>query len=162
MTQPHIIAMAKFTGDLLEYNEDLIDFDRTNTQQGDLNTSYIVVDDSSIANKLSSGRKFNDVDEIMNYNESWSQQITLEFYGDEAYTNARNFSLLCASQAAYEIKDRLGLTVSHVSQSTDVKKLLGTEYGNRIHLTMSVKYNPSIDVDVLRIDTAQFEFLEDK
>ncbi len=41
-------------------------------------------------------------------------------------------------------------------------QVLGNTFGNRVHLEMNVQYNESVNVETLRIDTAQFEFLEDK
>ena len=159
---PHAIATAKFIRDLLDYNEQLIKFDRSNIPQNDFDTSYIVINTSGISNKQSTGRDFDDVNEIMNYNESYSQNVIIEMYGNEAYTNARALSLLVASQKAADLKRQLHISVSHIKNTTDVKQILGSAYGNRVHLEMTVNYCPSIDVETLRIDTAEFEFLEDK
>ena len=161
MSQPHAIATAKFIRDLLDYNEQLIIFDRSNIPQNDFDTSYIVVNTSGISSKQSSGSYFNDVTEIMNYNESYAQNVIIEMYGDDAYTNARNLSLLVASQKAADLKRQLHISISRVKNTTDVKQILGGAYGNRVHLEMTVNYCPSIDVSTLRVDTAEFEFSED-
>ena len=108
---------------------------------------------SGIAIKKGSGSKFDPVSEKITYNDYYSQSVTLEFYGDDAYINSRNFSILSESQAALELKKTLGLSISQI---------LGSVYGNRVHLTFSVSYFPSIEVATLRIDTAQFEFIEDR
>lgn len=162
MNPPHAIAVAKFIRDLLDYNEQLIKFDRSNIPQDDFTTSYIVVNNSGISTKLSSGSNFDDVNEIMNYNESYAQNVIIEMYGDDAYTNARALSLLNVSQKAADLKRQLHISISRVKTATDVKQILGGAYGNRVHLEMTVNYCPSIDVETLRIDTAKFEFLEDK
>lgn len=162
MRQPHLIAVAKFIRDLLVYDEQLIKFDRQDMLQGNFNESYIVVNGSNIANKQSTGASYNGEAEVMNYNESFSQSVIIEFYGDDAYTNSRKFSLLNASQKATELKKLLFISISHISSAIDVKQILGSAYGNRVHLTFNVNYCPSIDVNILRIDTAEFEFIEDK
>ena len=162
MSQPHLIAIAKFTRDLLVYNEQLIKFDRQNMPENDFNTSYIIVNGSGVATKQSTGAVFNPTSEQMRYSESFTQSVTIEFYGDNAYINAQKFSLLNSSQQALELKKVLGISISHISTATDVKQILGHAYGNRMHLTFNVNYCPSIDVATLRIDTAQITFKEDK
>ena len=162
MRQPHLIAIAKFVRDLLVHDEQLIKFDREDMPEADFNSSYIVVNGSSISNKQSSGTVFNSVTEAITYNDSFSQSVTLEFYGDNAYINSRKFSLLSASQAALELKKTLGLSISNVSSTLDVKQILGSVHGNRVHLTFNTNYFPSVEVATLRIDTAQFDFTEDR
>ena len=162
MRQPHLIAVAKFVRDLLAHDEQLIKFDRQNMPENDFNTNYIVINGSGIANKQSTGSTFNGTTEQMSYNESFTQSVTIEFYGDDAYLNARKFSLLNASQPALELKKLLNISISHISTATDVKQILGSAYGIRMHLTFNVNYCPSIDVATLRIDTAQITFIEDK
>lgn len=158
---PHLIAVAMFVRDLLSVSESLIKFDRTMTQQDDITTSYIVVNGSQVGTTQSTGKTYDGEAELMNYNATIMQAIILEFYGNDAYTNANNFVLLSNSQTAYELKNTLGLTLYNVKQTADVKQILGSQYGNRVHVEFNFKYSPSVDVDTLRIDTAQFEFDED-
>lgn len=162
MSQPHLIAVAKFVRDLLSHNEQLIKFDRANKPENDFDTDYIVVNGSGISTKQASGSVYNGTTEIMSYSESFAQSVIIEFYGLGAYTNAQSFSLKSKSQAAADLKRALGISISNVSNSTDVKQILGGAYGNRVHLSMNVNYCPSLDVDTLRIDTAEFAFLNDK
>ncbi len=161
--QPQILKnIAIFIRDLLDYDEQLIKFDRDNMPEKDFTTSYIVVNGSSIVNKTSSGSVFNGDTEVMQYDISESRQIILEFYGSDAFINSGNFSLLTQSQKAYDLKRNLYLSIGRVSKATDVAQVLGNTFGNRVHLEMNVQYNESVNVETLRIDTAQFEFLEDK
>lgn len=163
MTQPpHMIAVAKFVRDLLVYDEQLIKFDRTDIPEGDFSTSYIVVNGSNIANRTSSGRNYDGELEIMNYNSSFVQGIILEFYGDDAYVNSSKFELINPSQLGADLKRALGLSISYVSSSTDVKQILGNSHGNRVHLEMNINYNPSFDVATLRVDSTEFTIIEDK
>lgn len=159
---PHMIATAKFVRDLLSYDEQLIKFDRNDIPEGDFSTSYIVVNGSNIATKLSSGRNYNSEDEIMNYNSSFAQGIILEFYGDDAHVNSSNFELTAPSQLGADLKRVLGISISNVSTSTDVRQILGSAHGNRVHLEMNINYSPSIDVETLRVDTTEFTIIEDK
>lgn len=162
MTQPHLKAVARFVRDLLDYDEQLIKFDRRNVQASDFSTSYIVVNGSLPQSVLARGQRFNGDAEVMTYSASVSHAIVLELYGDEAYRNAENFLMLNASQAAKELRRKHAITIMAVSNITDVGQLLGQSHGNRVHLTFNVQYAPARDVQTLRIDTPQFQFLEDK
>jgi hypothetical protein len=162
MRQPHLIALAVFVRDLIVHDEQLIKFDRQDIPEADFNSSYIVVNGSGISNKQSTGVKFNPATEQVTYNDAFSQSITLEFYGDNAYINSNIFSILSTSQKALELKAVLGLSISNIQNTIDVKQILGSAFGNRVHLTFNINYTPSLDVATLRIDTAQFEFIEDR
>lgn len=162
MTQPHLKAVARFVHDLLDYDEQLIKFDRRNVQASDFSTSYIVVNGSLPQSVLARGQRFNGDAEVMTYSASVSHAIVLEFNGDEAYRNAENFLMLNDSQAAKELRRKHAITIMAVSNITDVGQLLGQSHGNRVHLTFNVQYAPARDVQTLRIDTPQFQFLEDK
>lgn len=162
MTQPHLKAVARFVRDLLSYDEQRIKFDRRNVQASDFSTSYIVVNGSLPQSVLARGQRFNGDAEVMTYSASVSHAIVLEFYGDEAYRNAENFLMLNDSQAAKELRRKHAITIMAVSNITDVGQLLGQSHGNRVHLTFNVQYAPARDVQTRRIDTPQFQFLEDK
>lgn len=162
MTQPHLIAVARFVRDLLGYDEQLIKFDRKNIISTDLATSYIVVNGSLPQSVLARGQRFNGVTEVMTYTSAVSHSIVLEFYGDRAYSNAEDYLMISASQKANELRRKNGLTIMSVSNITDVGQLLGQSHGNRVHLSFNIQYAPARDVQTLRIDTPQFQFLEDK
>lgn len=162
MTQPHLIAVARFVRDLLGYDEQLIKFDRKNIISTDFATSYIVVNGNLPQSVLARGQRFNGVTEVMTYTAAVSHSIVLEFYGDGAYSNAEDYLMLSASQKANELRRKNGLTIMSVSNITDVGQLLGQSHGNRVHLSFNIQYAPARDVQTLRIDTPQFQFLEDK
>lgn len=162
MTQPHLKAVARFVRDLLEYDEQLIKFDRKNIQVSDFSTSYIVVNGGLPQSVLARGQRFNGEAEVMTYTAAVSHTIVLEFYGNDAYINAEAFLMLIESQHANELRRTNALTIMGVSNITDVGQLLGQSHGNRVHLSFNVQYAPAHDVQTLRIDTPQFQFLEDK
>lgn len=161
-TQPHIIAVARFVRDLLDYDEQVIKFDRRNIISSDFAASYIVVNGSLPQSVLARGQRFNGDTEVMTYTAAVSHSIVLEFYGDNAYTNAESFLMLSESQLANELRRKNALTIMSVSNIIDVGQLLGQSHGNRVHLSFNVQYAPARDVQTLRIDTPQFQFLEDK
>lgn len=162
MTQPHLIAIARFVRDLLNYDEQLIKFDRKNIIATDFSTSYIVVNGILPQSVLARGQRFNGATEVMTYTAAVSHSIVLEFYGDKAYSNAEDYLMLSASQKANELRRKNGLTIMSVSNITDVGQLLGQSHGNRVQLSFNIQYAPARDVQTLRIDTPQFQFLEDK
>ncbi|EPR2254944.1 phage neck terminator protein [Yersinia enterocolitica] len=161
-TQPHLIAVARFVRDLLDYDEQLIKFDRRNIISSDFAMSYIVVNGSLPQSVLARGQRFSSDAEVMTYTAAVSHSIVLEFYGYNAYTNAESFLMLSESQLANELRRKNALTIMSVSNITDVGQLLGQSHGNRVHLNFNVQYAPARDVQTLRIDTPQFQFLEDK
>ncbi|MET3813309.1 hypothetical protein [Pantoea sp. UYEF8] len=161
MRQPHLIAVARFVRDLLAYDEQLIKFDRQNVIASDFETSYIVVNGSLPQTVLARGHRFNGITEVTTYTASVSHAVVLEFYGASAYTNAEAFMMLSESQRANELRRKNALTIMAVSNITDVGQLLGQTHGNRVHLSFNVQYAPAHDVQTLRIDTPQFQFLED-
>lgn len=162
MNQPHLIAVARFVRDLLTYDEQLIKFDRKNIISTDFATSYIVVNGSLPQSVLARGQRFNGATEVMTYTAAVSHAVVLEFYGDKAYSNAEEYLMLSGSQKANELRRSNGLTIMSVSNITDVGQLLGQSHGNRVHLSFNIQYAPARDVQTLRIDTPQFQFLEDK
>lgn len=159
---PAIKQVARFVRDLLEYNEQLIKFDRRNTQKEDLDTNYIVVNSSSPQNSLSKGATYNSDNEIMTYSSSEQQSITLEFYGKDAYTNASLFSSLSKSQKAKELSSNLDFTIYNVSNTADVRQIMGYQYGNRVHIEFNIQYCPSTNVETLRVDEVPLGILFDK
>ncbi len=162
MKQPHLIAVARFVRDLLVYDEQLIKFDRKNIIATDFSTGYIVVNGSLPQSVIARGQRFNGATEVMTYTAAVSHSIVLEFYGDKAYSNAEQYLMLSASQKANELRRKNGLTIMSVSNITDVGQLLGQSHGNRVQLSFNIQYAPARDVQTLRIDTPQFQFLEDK
>ncbi|WP_313471813.1 phage neck terminator protein [Atlantibacter hermannii] len=162
MIQPHLKAVARFVRDLLGYDEQLIKFDRRNIQASDFSTSYIVVNGSLPQSVLARGQRFNGATEVMTYTAAVSHSIVLEFWGENARVNAEAFLMLSESQRANELRRMHTLTIMAVSNITDVGQLLGQSHGNRVHLSFNVQYAPAHDVQTLRIDTPEFQFLEDK
>ncbi|SQC34219.1 phage neck terminator protein [Kluyvera cryocrescens] len=162
MTQSHLKAVARFVRDLLDYDEQLIKFDRRNIQASDFSTSYIIVNGAMPQTVLARGQRFNGEVEVMTYTAAVSHAIVLEFWGDNAHINAEAFLMRSESQRANELRRTHALTIMAVSNITNVGLLLGQSHGNRVNLSFNVQYAPAHDVQTLRIDTPQFQFLEDK
>ena len=148
---------ALFVRDLLGYNEQLIRIGRQNYDIDDFSVGYIGVDSLGAAQRLASGEKYDGTTEQMSFQQQWQAPVTLSFYGAAAWATATRFGLLIQSQASLELQESLGLGVYQASGLTDVKMLTGQQYGERQELTLNVRYATAVDIDTLRIDTAELE-----
>lgn len=153
--------LGRYIRDLLEHNEQLIKFDHVDQTQVDPITNYIVINDSGQNDLTSNGRKYDGEAEVMTHTTSKNTLITLEFYGKDAQQNVERFCLLNHSEKARELLLKRNITVYTPTGALNVKALLGNQYGNRWHLTVLVSYTISADLDVLRIDTPNFNIIED-
>jgi len=159
---PLLQKVAILIRDLMQYNnEDLIKIGRQNMPQNDFKTSYIVVDQLGDRIRESSSEKFDGVNEVMTYGAVYKTEIAVEFYGDDAYSNANRLIGLLRSQASFERKQSLGIGTYQPRALTDLKQLTGQQYGNRLQTSFIVQDNGAVDVNTLRIDTAQYRFLSE-
>jgi hypothetical protein len=154
---PVLVAVAKLVRDLLDYDEQLIRIGRQNFSREDLEIDYIVIDSLAPAAQVASLESYDGTAEELKLGAMWRGPVTLDFYGDEAYTTSRNFSLLARSQTAYELKRTLGINTYHASGPTDLKALTGQQYGERVQIEMVVETSSDVTINTLRIDTAQIE-----
>ena len=148
---------AIFIRDLLDYDEQLIRIGRIDHDIEDFTTAYIGVDVLGQSMRLSSGKGYDGETEVMTYAQNWRAPVTVTFYGDGAWDRANKFALLTSSQKGFELQQAQGIGVLLASGITDVKILAGQQYGERQELTLNVLYSVSVDIDTLRIDTAQVE-----
>jgi len=85
------------------------------------------------------------------------QTFTLDFYGDNAYTNANKFvALLRSEKANWYLKD-YNLSMLNANSIIDLKDLLGTDYTNRYQVEVSVNYFVNVAINTLRIDSVEWE-----
>ena len=154
--------VALFVRDLLTYNEQLIKIGRQNSTITDFDIAYIGVDTLGQSLRLATGEKYNGTTEVMTHSQKWTAPIVLSFYGDGAWDRAANFGMLIKSQAAYELQQTLEVGIYQISNLTDVKILTGQEFGERVEINFNVHYAVSIDVDILRIETAQLDIISEQ
>ncbi len=150
---------AMFIRDLLDYDESLIRIGRQGDDIEDFTIDYIAVDILGQAQRLASGQTYDGGAESMQYAQRWSAPVTVSFYGDSAWDNVNEFTLLIPSQKSLEIQEALGLSVYQVGGLTDVKLLTGIQYGNRIEASLNINYSVSTDVDTRRIDVERIDLL---
>ena len=153
---------ALFVRDLLNYDEQLIRIGRQNYEIEDFTIPYIGIDALGAAQRLASGQAYDGAAEEMTYQQQWQAPLTLSFYGPNAWTTATQFGLLIQSQKALELQESLGLGVYQVSTITDVKILAGMTYGERQDMTLNVRFAISVDVDILRINTAELQIRSER
>lgn len=150
-----------FVRDLLSYDEQLIRIGREGYERDDFSENNVVIDSIGPAFRVSSGDSYDGDLEQQTIYSRYQAPCTINFYGSNAYQNAIQFSLMMASQDAYELQKAQGLTVYRTSNLTDVKVLTGQQYGENIELQLNIEYNQSIDLAVKRIDTAQISIISE-
>lgn len=156
-----LVSTALFVRDLLDYDEQLIKIGRLNFELDGFEKNYIAVDCISPSVRLGSGQYFDATLEVMEYQEQWVAPVILSFYGTNAYTNARNFSLYLQSETSIELQKTLAIAVFKGSNIVNVKLLTGQNYNNRLDLGLNVEYSISAEIDIFRIDTAETTLLID-
>ena len=152
--------LALYVRDLLAYDEQLIRIGRESFVMEDFDTNYIVVDSIGPDNRISRGNSYDGELEVQTLTARLEAPCTINFYGNDAYTNATKFIVMMGSQLSQDLQDSLGVTVFTVSSLTNIKALNGQQYGNNIELQLNMQYNQTIELDVLRIDTEQFEITQ--
>ena len=157
MSNPALIAVAKFIRDLMNIDEQLIRLGRQNFAREDFDKDYIVVDGLGAMQRSASLETYDGDLEILSLGVIWQGPVTLDFYGSDAYTRANEFSLRMRSQTALELKQGLGIDIQQPSGITDVKALTGQQYGERMQIEIIVSISNELNIDTLRIDTAQLE-----
>lgn len=160
MSTPLEVKIRILIRDLLGLSESQILSGRSDSFQDDYNIDYVVVDDLVASQRVTSGYKYDGENEIETIASNYITTFTIDFYGDNAYNNCNRFALLTRSQQAYELKKTLGITFYQVSTIQDLKKLTGQQHGNRYQATFKVEDCRSVDVNTLRIDEGQFEFIK--
>lgn len=154
---PPLIRLAKFTRDLLSVDEQLVRVGRLNFERDDFDDTLIAIDSIGPATRLASSQSFDGAAELMSYSDTHSLPVTINFFGDTAYTLSAAFRLSLRSQPSIELQRLYEVTVFQPSTVTDLKHLAGSGYTDRVELTLNIHVVDTIDIDTLRIDTPQFE-----
>lgn len=153
--------LAIFIRDLLTLSESVIKIGRQNFNRNDFAALQIVVDTLGQSIPLSRSDNFDGDSEEMEYSQQWQSPCTIDFYGDDAYTTATDFLLICQSQTGYELQRDNGITILDTNALTDVKALTGEQYSERYQLGLNVRFTLSKKVETLRIDTAQINIINE-
>lgn len=152
--------LARFTRDLLSYDEQLIRLGRDNWEREDFARPYIVVDALVDSQRLATSQAYDRDAEVQTYADTWRTPCTISFFGAGADERARLFSVLVRSQRSAELQVEHGVSVFPPTSITNVKALTGQQYGENVELGLTVVHGESVDVDTLRIDTPHFAPVE--
>lgn len=150
-----LILFAKYIRDLLSVDEALIRIGRHGFERESFDSEYIVIDMLGKFTQVGSLETYDSATEILSLGAVWSGIVTVDFFGDAAYSKATSFSLLSRSQTAYELKRALGIAIYHSTGPTDLKMLTGQQYGERQQIEMKIEVSSQASASTLRIDTAQ-------
>lgn len=132
---------------------------RENFPQDNFKYDLVVLDQLGDSGRASGDEYFDGVDEVMSYTDRYKTTITIECLGDNAHDNANRLAGMLRSQAAFDKKMALGFTVYRVSSIADIKHLTGQQYGNRVQMSVIAEDSRTVDVETLRIDTAELTIL---
>lgn len=154
---PLLIALGKYTRDLLGHPESLIKFGRENFDQVQFDTDFIAIDTLDSITPVAFSETFDGEDEVMTYQSYTKRTVTMDFYGTNAQSLATQFRMLNRSQNSRDLQKQYGVAIFGATRLVDVKQLTGKQYTNRVQLEFVVHYNEVVNVDTLRIDTEQLE-----
>jgi len=160
--QNQLRNVAMLIRDLLSITESFIKIGRYNFEDEDFGTSYITVDNLTPSTLIAYSEDYDGDEEEQTLSQLWNMPTIITFWGDNAYTNLNNFTLLLKSQKSIELQDTLGISCYSSTNITDMKLLSGKQYNNRIELNLNINFNLSAVVDTLRIDTAETEYIINK
>lgn len=155
---PLLIAVGKYTRDLLSHPEGLIKFGRENFDVVQFDEDFILIDTLDTITPVSFSEKFDATNENMKYQSYTKRSITMDFYGLNAQSLATRFRMLNRSQLSRDLQKQYGVSIFGATRLVDVKQLTGKQYTNRVQVEFLVHYNEVVNVDTLRIDTEQLEF----
>lgn len=158
---PVLKNVARYVRDLLNYDEQLIKIGRVNAEQEASDENYIAIDSITQASKFSSGSKFNGQSEETNLYARQRRNVTISFYGKDAYENVDNFTMLQLSQKSNDLQFQYETTIFPATNIIDVKQLLGATYANRLDVSVNIAYNKQKTINTLRIDELKSELLQD-
>lgn len=151
------IQIADFTKALMNDTNLIIILGRENFENMDFTKDLILIDSLTVAKNISSTDSYNGTDEIQTFTTYFNQLFTLDFYGNNAYTNANKFvALLRSEKANWYLKD-YNLSMMNANSIIDLKDLLGTDYTNRYQIEISVNYFVDVAIETLRINTINYE-----
>ena len=150
------IQIADFTKALMNDTNLIIILGRENFENVDFTKDLILIDSLTVAKNISATDSYNGTSEIQTFTTYFNQTFTLDFYGDNAYTNANKFvALLRSEKANWYLKD-YNLSMLNANSIIDLKDLLGTDYTNRYQVEVSVNYFVDVAIDTLRIDSVEW------
>lgn len=124
-------------------------------------SDLVVLDALAPMTRDSQLQSYDGESEVMHYGAVYSCPVVVSFYGSDAYDRTIDLSNRMRSQDAIELQRTHQVAVYGFSNVVDVKALTGVQYTGRVDMECVVKYTATTDVDTLRIDTLQYEQIDD-
>ena len=150
--------LAKYTRDLLAVPECEISLGRINKYDNQ-SENLIVVDNLSPAKSRYSTKDFDSDKELMKVTTCFVGLFTLDFYGPDSLQRANIFTALNNTEESRTLQKNHELRIFKVGSINNLKRLAGSTYDDRYQIELNIEYNLVHEVDRLRFDTAQFNFL---
>lgn len=149
--------LARYTRDLLEYEEQLIKFGRDGFLFNDYASGAIIIDSLAPAQLYTKSKWYDSLAEEMHLIMSMSQAYTIDFYGDDSLLNAQTWALMQTSELGFSLQKTYGIAVYLTSGITDLKLLSGTQYTSRQEISFNVRFNVEKVIPTLRIESGKIE-----
>jgi len=154
--------IADYLTDLMNYTPEKILIGRENATQKMFETDYIIVDMLSPGQVLTSLTKYNADTEIMTINNILKGTFTLEFYGNEAYSNVYKFLALQNSQLSKDLETKYQIMVGKGENINNTKQQAGGRYYNRYEVEVTIQYNELLEIDTYKITSIPLELMNEE
>jgi len=156
-----INKVCLYIRDLMEFDEKKIIKARTGYELNIFKDDIIFVD-TLLSNMISKQDTWDPVLEKQKLATVAQSIFTLDFFGDNAYTNATRFINLQSSQLAREVMDTHDVSIYHGMNLRNLKNVGGKTIYERWQLEVSVVDIIKDEIELLRIDEAQISTIQNK
>lgn len=147
-----------FIVDLMNVDDSSVLFGRENFEYIDFNTNIIVID-SIVSDTRALVDSFDSVNDKGIFTTVVRYTTTVDFFGKDATESANKFLALCRSQLALDLSAKYKITPHTSISYQNLKILSGTDYENRIQLTLYVDDCLSFDTPLYALETSNTDYL---
>jgi len=155
-----LVTIADYITNLLTFDATKVIIGRENATQDIFSQDYIVIDSLAPAENVSDGRDYDYDLEKETLRSYLSGRFTLEFYGDNAYTNAYKLINMQRSQLARDLQKSYSININAVLSVNNLKQIVGSKYFNRYEVEIMIQYIESIDIDTLHIESIDVGYIQ--
>lgn len=145
--------IANFTKDLLQYDPELIIVSRENFDRLDTTKNYIVIDGLP-SRPIGNFSRYDGETEIQTLTTRFLGDFQILFYGIDALHNALLWQNMLNSENAFTLQSALGINIYRTTSHNNLRIEDGSNFDNLYQCDFKVKYDESVDINTLRIDTA--------
>jgi hypothetical protein len=151
-----------------DYLVGLLDFDPTRVIIGRENFEKVNTDDDFITIDylttipLGNTSNYDGDTEKMSIGTLMRYSVTIATVGNNANSTITDIGLKIKSQKSLELQNALNIRVGTPLSVRNLKELSGSIYNDMFEMELNVDVTDSVDVDTLRIDTAQLKINNEK